>query len=280
MLTCPTVPAVPFVDYWGGLLGLNDSFLEDIHSRADSCNYTSYMEENLVYPPKGPFPDVPETITAECDIWNDIITAVSLVNPCFDIYQVATTCPLLWDVLGFPGSFTYLPEGAEVYFNRTDVQEAINAPVGLWESCSSKDVFVGPEGDTSLPSTFTVLPGIIERSKNVVIGHGLLDFILLANGTLLAIQNMTWADEQGFSAPPTDPFFVPYHEVSDSTLAGTGVMGHSRTERGLTYVDVVLSGHMVPQYAPSAAYRMVEFLLGRIDSLSEKGNFTTAPSFP
>lgn len=63
-----------------------------------------------------------------CEIWNDIYLAASLVNPCFDMYQVATTCPLLWDVLGFPGSFGYLPEGAQLYFNRTDVKRAINAP--------------------------------------------------------------------------------------------------------------------------------------------------------
>ena len=34
---------------------------------------------------------------------------------------------------------------------------------------------------------------------------------------------------------------------------------------------------MVPQYAPSAAYRQLEFLLGRIGSLSEVSSFTTDP---
>jgi len=34
-------------------------------------------------------------------------------------------------------------------------------------------------------------------------------------------------------------------------------------------------GTVVPQYAPSAAYRQLEFLLGRIGSLSEMGDFTT-----
>ena len=60
-----------------------------------------------------------------------------LINPCWDVYQVATTCPLLWDVLGFPGSIGYLPEGASVYFNRTDVQRAVNAPIQEWEECSN-----------------------------------------------------------------------------------------------------------------------------------------------
>lgn len=32
---------------------------------------------------------------------------------------------------------------------------------------------------------------------------------------------------------------------------------------------------MIPQYAPSAAYRTLEFLLGRIESLSSTVPFTT-----
>ena len=69
---------------------------------------------------------------------------------------------------------------------------------------------------------------------------------------------------------------MPYHkDASLETLAGAGVFGTTHTERGLTWVEVSLAGHMVPQYAPSAAYRQVEFLLGRIGSLTEKGGFTT-----
>lgn len=76
-----------------------------------------------------------------------------------------------------PGSFGYQPEGASIYFNRTDVQEAINAPKIEWEECASGDVFVGG-GDSSLPSSITVLPGVIERTQNVIIGHGALDMVL------------------------------------------------------------------------------------------------------
>jgi carboxypeptidase D len=46
------------------------------------------------------------------------------------------------------------------------------------------------------------------------------------------------------------------------------VLGTTHTERGLTWLELSLAGHMVPQYAPSAALRALEFLLGRIDSLS------------
>lgn len=157
------------------------------------------------------------------------------------------------------------------------MQQAINAPTQEWAECAAGNVFVNGT-DTSAPSGLTVLPGVIERTNNVILGHGLLDFIVQPNGTLLTIQNMTWNGMQGFQTGPDtwDDFYVPYHdEVSQSTLAGAGVMGQTHSERGLTFVTVQLSGHMVPQYAPSAAYRHVEFLLGRISDLTSDEPFTT-----
>lgn len=278
------IPTTPFVDFWGPLLGLNASFLESLHQTADDCGYTSFLEQALVYPPKGPLPTPPNVANDNdtCDVFDAVFEAISAVNPCFDIYQVATTCPLLWDVLGFPGSFDYVPDGAFIYFNQTKVQKAINAPVQEWLECTSVDVFVNGT-DTSTPSALSVLPNVIENADRVIIGHGLLDMILIWNGTLVAVQNMTWNGAQGFHKPPSNwtDFYVPYHEsgsdaVSLGTIAGAGVMGQTHTERGLTLVTVDLSGHMVPQYAPSAAYRQVEFLLGRIPSLDTVGPFTTA----
>lgn len=202
------IPATPFVEYWGPLINLNKTFIADITNRAEKCGYTSFLEKSLVFPPKGKLPTPPNVdYTMEgCSIWNDIYNAASLVNPCFDIYQVATTCPLLWDVLGFPGSFDYLPAGAQVYFNRTDVQKAINAPIQQWEECSSGVL----DTDTSPPSGLSVLPTVIEKTGNVIIGHGMLDYILIMNGTLVMIQNMTWNGAQGFSKGPSQwsDFFV------------------------------------------------------------------------
>jgi carboxypeptidase D len=272
------IPAVPFVDYWGPLLSLNETFSDSIHQRADACNYTSFLEENLVFPPAGPLP-TPPNIDGDvegCDLWTDIYLAATEVNPCFDVYQVATTCPLLWDVMGFPGSFDYTPLGSEVYFNRSEVQAAINAPIQEWAECTSIDVFVNGT-DNSPPAALSVLPSVIDRLERTIIGHGRLDYILIYEGTLLAIQNMTFGGSQGFSSPPEDDFIVPdlYPELSLSSLAGSGVMGQYHTEKKLTLVSITIAGHMVPQYAPSAAYRQMEFLLGRIPSLGTPGNFTT-----
>lgn len=268
------IPAVAFTEANSNLFPFNSSYAADIHERAAKCGYTNFLDKYLTYPPPGPLPNPPDANADGCDLWTDIYYAASAINPCFDIYQVATTCPLLWDVLGFPGSFDYLA-GGEIYFNRTDVQKAINAPVGAWEECSSDPVFVNGT-DNSLPSGLSVLPGVIEYLNRTIIAHGSLDYVLIANGTLLMIQNMTWHGKQGFQEKPSSDFFVPYHaEESLGTIAGAGVFGTTHTERGLTWVEVNLSGHMVPQYAPSAAYRQLEFLLGRIGSLTQQGDFTT-----
>jgi carboxypeptidase D len=71
-----------------------------------------------------------------------------------------------------------------------------------------------------------------------------LDMVLISNGTLLMIQNMTWNGTQGFTSKPSDPFYVPYHDDPNaSTVAASGVLGTTHTERGLTWVSVDLSGH-------------------------------------
>ncbi|KAI9768851.1 MAG: hypothetical protein M1840_004665 [Geoglossum simile] len=264
------VPAVAFVNYWEPLFALNASFMADIRARADKCGYTSYLNDNLVFPPKGLLPPPPNATSRSCDVFFDILDAVFYVNPCFNFYKISDTCPLLWDVIGFPGSYPYLQDGAELYFNRSDVKRHINVPQDTsWSECALMPVFIN-RTDNSPPSGLSVLPSVIERSKRTVIAHGMLDMVLMSNGTLLAIQNMTWNGMQGFQSEPKEDFFVPYHvDTSISTIAGAGIMGTTHTERSLTWVTIQLSGHMVPEYAPSAAYRHLEFLLGRIDKLTQ-----------
>ena len=130
---------------------------------------------------------------------------------------------------------------------------------------------------------------MIERTNNVVVGSGLLDYLLLTNGTLATLNNMTWNGAQGFSANPyVDKLFVPNNPFIDEVFfettipatpvglqAGAGYLGSTYTERGLTFTTVNLAGHEVPQYAAGAAYRHLEFLLGRVGNLTEVGEFTT-----
>jgi carboxypeptidase D len=46
----------------------------------------------------------------------------------------------------------------------------------------------GLGNDQSIPSTLSVLPNVIEKSQRTVIAHGLADYILIAEGTRIAIQ--------------------------------------------------------------------------------------------
>jgi carboxypeptidase D len=72
-----------------------------------------------------------------------------------------------------------------VYFDRPDVKEVIHAPADVdWTLCTPNVL----ANDSSLPPAFTVLPNVIEKSKRSVIVHGLLDFVLIAEGARIVLQ--------------------------------------------------------------------------------------------
>ena len=121
-----------------------------------------------------------------------------------------------------------------------------------------------------------MLARVIEFTNNTIIGVGNLDYILPTNGSLAALQNVTWNGKQGLQEYPGTDFYVPYHpEYNGGSLSGAGIVGSYGEERGLLFYQVQLAGHELPGYAPGAAYRVVEKLLGRVDSLSDIGDFTT-----
>ena len=82
---------------------------------------------------------------------------------------------------------------------------------------------------------------------------------------MLAIQNMTWNGQLGFQSAPSKNFVVPIPAPHGTTPQG--IMGKEHFERGLQWVEVYQAGHMLPQYQPAAAWRHLEWLLGRIDAL-------------
>lgn len=283
------IPAVPALLHYQNVIGLNDTFVASMTALADTCGYTDYFNKyTTTFPPPGPLelPSTPNGVN--CDVFDSIVTAALYVNPCFNIYHLIDYCPYIWDEMGFPS----LAAGPHNYFNRSDVQAQIHVPPTNYFVCAGgPNLF--PNGDQSVPSALGPLPSVIERTNNVIIGHGLLDFLLFANGSLLTIQNMTWNGAQGFQTPlsDVDNFFVPYHQsldviqqeayganpnyVPQLDTAGAGFQGRTHTERGLTFVTVNLAGHEIPQYAPGAAYRQLEFLLGRIKSLEQESDYST-----
>lgn len=201
-----------------------------------------------------------------------------------NIYHITDMCPHPWSVLGAVNEGDYVPEGEVVYFNRSDVEAALHAVPGTnWMQCTEKNVFnygyvnnytIGDTSDP--PATNGVLQRVIEYTNNTIIGSGNLDFLLSTNGTLLALQNMTWNGMQGFQEYPGTPLYTPYHpEYNGGSLAGAGILGSYGVERGLTFYQIQLSGHELPGYAPGAAYRMLEILLGRVNNFSNTTDFTT-----
>ena len=74
------------------LLNLNDTFMAELHNMSDKCGYTEFMNDNLVFPPKGPLPTPPNVDLSDdsCDTFDAVFFAATAANPCFDIYQVAT----------------------------------------------------------------------------------------------------------------------------------------------------------------------------------------------
>ncbi|KAL8665295.1 MAG: hypothetical protein Q9202_002346 [Teloschistes flavicans] len=137
-----------------------------------------------------------------------------------------------------------------------------------------------------------IAPGS-EAINNTIIAHGSLDYGVIANSTLATIQNMTWNGRPRLpiqTKPPSEKnAFTPFGgELADDFVdlldseedapfigpAGAGLLGTVHTERGLTYTEVQLAGHLIPAHAPGVAYRHLEFLVWRIGSLEERSGFT------
>lgn len=196
-----------------------------------------------------------------------------------------------------------MDDGPNSYFNREDVKKVLHVPPKTdykahggfaWSG------FPGVDGLAPRPSALGPLPRVIELTNNTIIAHGLQDFLLLANGSLATIQNMTWNGYQGFQKAPTEPLVVPYghqrrelgYRKESAIEASVRVEGNAHTERGLTFVSIDTAGHgmcfyfplflskskpsshispqAMPQYTPGAAYRQLEFLLGRIENLQQE----------
>ncbi|KAF9783688.1 alpha/beta-hydrolase [Thelephora terrestris] len=246
------IPAVDFVHKYEEVFAFNQTFSNYLDEQNKKCKYAGYLENHLKYPPKGllPLPGPSVEVDPGCDLWSDIFEAALLINPAFNEYRIFDMYPVLWDVLGFPGSFPDVQ--TPLYFDREDVKQAIHAPVNqTWAECSEIDVF--PNGDASLPPAFTVLPDVIQRSSRSIIIHGLGDFRFIAEGARVVLQNMTWGGKQGFQNAPVPDSFI---------IDGMGAMGTVQSERNLSYYEVSLSGHMVPQFAPQAAFQSMQWLFG------------------
>ncbi|KAF9690673.1 hypothetical protein EKO04_011557 [Ascochyta lentis] len=269
---------LPFFRFWEKLLFLNDTFMEETEKLNKDCGYTDYYEKYFRFPPPyGPFPELPQPSALNnysCNLYYNLKSAASTVNGCFNVYHITDMCPYLKSELGTDFQGGLAQRGSEIYFNRTDVKLALHAdPNTDWVQCSVKEVF--PNGDKSLPPQKSgVLQRVVEALNNTIIGSGDLDMILPTNGTLFALQNMTWNGAQGFSRYPSNSLFIPlYYETTTASVGGDYQQGYWNEERGITFYSARIAGHELPGYAPTVGFRMLQVLLGRIKSFDSLDQF-------
>lgn len=248
------------------ILRFNDSFrsyMRDLH--ANGFNYTGFFEEYFKFPADGPMPIPPNAYETDSPFRSVLSQAASLINPCFNVYNILDHCPKLYDPLGLTGS---TENGLGLFYNLTEVKTAIHAPDVPWSACSGSSVYSGGQDQSPRPS-FTVLPSMFERVPLNIVANGALDFLIPSMGTLFALQNVTWGGITGFERRPSRRFVVPGRvsasDVSSQQVLGSsGEMGTWGYERGVVFVDVEGAGHMLPEHNPSAAFRLLEVLLGRV----------------
>lgn len=276
----------PFIKANNNALGYNATFLKQLEKLDESCGYADFRKKYLKFPASGIQPPkyFNSTSDADCNVWLMAYFAAYALNPCFNVYQIMLgTCPLLSDPLGLPTDLAYSYPGLPIYFNRTDVKEAIHVPTDFsWFECVGP-VFVNPDdgpeakGDTSPDPIQSVLPRVIQATNRVLLSSGTLDMELMVAGTLLAIQNMTWGGKLGFQQKPSTEIVITlpdlvYGELFEDQGFGDidnpqGTMGIQHYERGLMWAETFLCGHMVPQFQPRSSYRHLQWVLGHIDEL-------------
>ena len=98
--------AFSMVQKFPNVFALNSTFMANLQNRSDACGYTGYSAKYATYPPNGPLPlptqaftnGIPDYpfITPQCALFDDIISAESLVNPNFNVYRILDVWPVLW----------------------------------------------------------------------------------------------------------------------------------------------------------------------------------------
>jgi carboxypeptidase D len=97
------IPIATYVDKWNEVLPFNDTFRAGIKAVDAKCGFTAYLDEYLVFPPKGVQPSIlpsedPATGEAhpECQLFIGVYLATLELNPCLNPFDVTSHCPILF----------------------------------------------------------------------------------------------------------------------------------------------------------------------------------------
>ncbi|KAJ3407789.1 hypothetical protein CcCBS67573_g02960 [Chytriomyces confervae] len=176
-------------------------------------------------------------------------TELGVGSTCFDPYHIDFQYPC-GNVFNDHG---YVKEGyMSDYLNTLEVQRAIHAIPQTsdekieWSECNNVQL----NANANAPSA-TLLDRIISTQVNVLIYVGDRDSVCNYVGVERVLGNMTWGGAKGFN--PTI--------ASQPWILNASSAGMMRRERGLTYVRLFGSGHMVPADSPVAASALLAMLL-------------------
>lgn len=108
-------------------------------------------------------------------------------------------------------SFPDTTQQQPTWFSQPSVRAALHVPdEGAWVRCVQGVFRNRTDGSPVLgdpysepPAMINLLSRVIEYTNNVIIGSGGLDLLVPTNGTLLALQNVTWGGSQGFQERPS-----------------------------------------------------------------------------
>lgn len=228
------------------ILKLTQDELAQIKNLSDTCGNNAFLEKNLQYPAKYRLPSFKD----ECDTKGLFFTIMTQKNPTFNYYNIRKPNPTVVD--------KNAKMSRDIFLSDINVQKYINVREPKpYIQC--QDVFPNDDTDLSLPVDQnpsyenSILAQMIESSKRFYMLQGDLDAIVVANGTKIGLQNLTWNGGQGIKQIPTIP--LKDLEGKQQALASD--------ERGLRFIEVKNSGHKVPMDQPSFALAAVLALLGK-----------------
>ncbi|EIW57736.1 alpha/beta-hydrolase [Trametes versicolor FP-101664 SS1] len=170
-----------------------------------------------------------------------------------------------FDVYDIPDATSPEPFlNASTFFNDNRTRAALHAPTSKdwirnfnYPFGSVHDRTKGNQyGDPSVePIAFLsdLAANASAANVSIVFYSGNDDSLVQHHGTEVIIQNMTFGGVQGFTRPPSTPWFDDAGEFA----------GIVHQERGLAYVLIAGAGHLVPEWKPAQALVFLrEFVLG------------------
>jgi carboxypeptidase C (cathepsin A) len=181
-----------------------------------------------------------DLIPLAIDDCNGMMEAIHLAGGDFNVYDIRLPCtypPLCYN-------FNYVDN----FLAKDSVKQALGVEGHDWTECDmlvhlllTLDWFKNYE---------TEIPAILASNVTVLVYSGMVDFICNYYGGRNWTASMPWPGQSAFQN-------APYQEWSvNGTLAG-----YVKAAQGLTFLEVLAAGHMVPMDQPVNALDMVRRFL-------------------